>query len=89
MGTVSPYAIFMVFAYLAVAAALNGKGGKLTRWIAFGLSGVFVSLGILSFAMFVSTFLGHEYDRLSPVLLAIFGVLGLITFWGLKNTHWK
>ena len=85
MGNASPFASIVVLAYIAVAAALNLKGGKFVRWVAYGLSVLFIVLGILSLAMFVSTLFGQEFDRVFLYVFAVFGVLGLSTFISLKK----
>ncbi|WP_100658803.1 hypothetical protein [Alteromonas flava] len=84
-GTVSPFAAIFVLAYATVAAALNLKGGKIARWIAYGLSVLFIVFGILSLVMFLFSLFGQEIDKLLPYVLAVFGLLGIGTFVSLKK----
>ncbi|MBF7074573.1 hypothetical protein ISG33_14300 [Glaciecola sp. MH2013] len=85
MGSAPPFAAIFVVAYVTVAAALNLKGGKVARWVAYGLSVLFMVLGLLSLAMFVSSFFGQEFDNLLLYVLVVFGIVGFGTFISLKE----
>jgi hypothetical protein len=78
-GMLPSYALFVVAAYFSVSAALNQKGGSLTRVIAFIVSGIFVGFGLLFIALIVSTFFNHEYDNITSVVLALCGLVGIST----------
>ncbi len=80
MGKIPFYSLIIAIAYLSVAAALNKKGGIVTRIISYIVSGVFMVCGLLFLALIVSTFFNNAYDYLTPTVLAIFGVVGISTF---------
>ncbi|QBY05905.1 hypothetical protein E2K93_16725 [Thalassotalea sp. HSM 43] len=79
LGKLSPYALVIVVLYLGTAAALNNKGGKLALVLCYICVGLFIACGLLALTMFMSTFFGHEYDAISPVVFALFGIIGVLT----------
>jgi hypothetical protein len=85
MGKIPFYSLIMAIAYLCVAAALNKKGGNVTRIIAYIVSGIFMVCGLLFIALVVSTFFNNAYDYLTPIVLAVFGVVGISTFTCLRK----
>ncbi|MDM7862301.1 hypothetical protein QTP81_16965 [Alteromonas sp. ASW11-36] len=89
MGRISPFSLVIVLLYLSVAAALNNKGGKPARVVAFFVSILLATCGLFSLAMYVSTFFGQAYDSVTPVALAVIGTTGILTFWTLKKGNIK
>lgn len=85
LGKLPFYFIIVITAYLSTAAALNSKGGKFARITAFVVSELFIIIGLLFIALVISTFFNHEYDNLTPVILATFGIVGAATFISLRK----
>ena len=85
MGKVSPWAALVALAYASVAAALRQKGGLPLKVLAYLISVLFMLFGVGAIWMFISTFFGHAYDSVSPVVLTLFGLLGLATLLNLRK----
>jgi hypothetical protein len=80
MATLPYYSLFIAPACVFVAMALNNLGGSITRTIAFMVSAILIGFGLLFIALIVSTFFNHEYDNITPAVLASFGLVGIFTF---------
>ncbi|NMP15440.1 hypothetical protein [Thalassotalea sp. Y01] len=87
LGNIPAYALVFVFLYLGTAAALNNKGGKIATGIAYFCGGMLIIFGILAVIMFISTFYGHEYDPISPIVFAVAGIVGVMTIYLLRRAN--
>ncbi len=86
MGKVPFYSLIIVGAYICVVAALNTKGNRLVRIIAYIVSVKFMAFGLLFIALVVSLFFNNAYDHITPIVLATFGIVGTSTFICLRKT---
>ena len=86
MGKVPFYSLIIVVANICVAIALNEQGGSVIRIIAYILSMIFISCGLLFIILVVSLFFNNAYDYITPIVLATLGIVGTSTFICLRKT---
>jgi predicted membrane channel-forming protein YqfA (hemolysin III family) len=85
MGKAPVSALIIVFAYLATAVALNGKGGKPSKYLAFFTCFV-LSLGCIGAIYALSQpLLGEKFEPLLFSSALVIGLIGLVTIKQLKK----
>ncbi|MBE1299307.1 MAG: hypothetical protein GJ680_05300 [Alteromonadaceae bacterium] len=81
------YFLILAVLSLSVPGAICYPDRRWLRYPAYFICSLFMLCGVLFITMMVSTFFNHEYDSLSPIILASLGVLGAISFFSLRRQH--
>jgi len=81
--------LIIVCINLATAVALNNKGGKVTRYLAYAQGGVMSMFLLGAIYMIVSPIWGRSSDLMLLTYCLLLGSLGLATLFSLKFSKYQ
>ena len=67
--------------YIAVALALNNKGGKVTKYLSYFTAGLLTLVILGSFYAAIAPLIGERFDIKLLVITFIIGVIGMSTLY--------
>ncbi len=79
MGKAPSLSILILLGYIALGLALNGKGGKIIRYLSIFISGILSLFLLVAVYTVVSPLLGERFDLVLFVISMLIGFLGAST----------
>ncbi|GGZ96637.1 hypothetical protein GCM10008090_01080 [Arenicella chitinivorans] len=87
MGELHPVALIICMAYLCIVAALNSKGGKLIKYVAYLFAGL-LSLLLLGVLLAVAMPLfGAEFELALFFASLLIGAIGVLTIFTIRSEN--